>query len=469
MKYVYKRRPFRHQHEALLYTLQNDAAALLMDPGTGKTKVGVDNIGCRYLRGEVHKVLIVCPRSLRGVWEEHIVSDLPDDIPRLVLLPESTKEFDTRAMKRLSVDNPLVILVLSYESNAKIYEKIKRWQPDEIIIDESHYIKTQSAHRSRALHHEGPKSKFRIMGSGTPITKYPLDVYSQFKFLAPWLFDETWDEFRRHYALWGGYYGREVIGYQNLKELARKVHSVSYRARIEDVLELPQRLPPEIIPVKLPKKIMGAYTRMEQEGIVKLGSGRTAVGDNVLTLALRLHQLTGGFLGTDEGNAALHTEKLDACLELTGQHIEVGNKVVVFCAFRWEIEQVTKACSEQGYHPLTIMGGMSEKVLNENKRKFQEEEQYKVLVCQIDAGGFGHTFTAANVAIFYSFSNRWESFKQAHDRIYRHGQTKRTYYYYLIVRDTIDEVMLEAMHSKKRLSDMILNYFNRRGNQHDKR
>src|SRR5690606_14276085 len=214
-------------------------------------------------------------------------------------------------------EGALRVAVINYEATWRMEEALARFVNGGLIIaDESHRIKTPSAQQSKAMGRLGQVAAYRLMLTGTPVTQNPLDIWSQYRFLDPSIFGRSFYAFRNRYAIMGGYQNYQVVGYQRLDELVEKAHRIAFRITRAECLDLP----PEIVqhvPVSLGRKASTVYREIEEAAIARLSSDATVSAANVLTELLRLQQVAGGWVTTDDGRTVqVGTEKLDALMDL---------------------------------------------------------------------------------------------------------------------------------------------------------
>ena len=424
-----------------------------MDPGTGKTKVVLDlaQLYC-HTSGERLRVLVVCPKTIIDVWIRQANSHLCNTIDW------SISEI-RRATSDAHFDAQLSIRVISYDLCWRREQMLSSYDWDMIVADESHYIKNRTARRSKALHRLGRDIPMRVIMTGTHIVKSPLDVFSQFKFLRSEIFGTSWKRFREQYAIMGGYYGKEVVGFQNLEELRSKVHSVAIVKRKEECLDLPPKIH-ENIYLDLDKQARSVYEGMAEEMVVWIEqNAESLVGfaQIALTKMLRLSQITGGFLPTEDEQGhkdltTIHLNKIEAAVDLISSLTSQGERVVVFCRFLWEIEMLRERLGETEL-VLTLQGSTPNRggVVD----RF-EEFPASVLIAQLQVGGLGLNLQCASHCVFYSLSFSFADYHQAQDRLHRIGQTKAVNYYTLVARHTMDEVVLEAIQTKRSLLETVL-------------
>jgi len=434
-----------------------------MDPGCGKTKPAIDYIGCRYLRDGHKRVLILVPKSIIGVWEEEIDTHLPPKIPRRVVRLEGHNR--KKLIDQNSKNPVLTIFLISYDSAWRSKKELIKWGPQGIIADESHYISGATSKRSKGARSIRKGAQWALILTGTFLPNGPLNAYAQLNFLDPSIFPYSWTKFKERYAVWfkmSGY--MKLKKYKRLSELERIIAKHCIIVRKEDALDLPKRKS-QIVPVEMSAKAWKYYNQMKQEKLVEFKQG-DATAEIILTEMLRFQQITSGFLTVDTGEydhrdrpikeeVNIHEDKIKALLEIIDIHLSHGEKIVVFCRFRWEMDHILSALKKQRVKHAFIDGRVKKSTDRDLIRRRFQKGKYDVIVLNIATGGVGITLTAANVGIFYSTTFQYDHYQQAKDRIHRPGQTKPVIYYHLIVRGTIDERIMESNYSKKNLADKI--------------
>ena len=217
--------------------MTSKGCAFLMDMGTGKTITTIALAGTLHHKHKITQMLVVCPKSIVDVWEQEFekFADFPYQLA--VLDGTSAKKADTI---RYMIGNGLQIIVVNYESCWRLEAELTRWHPDMIVCDESSKIKNPQAKCSKALHRLGKISSYNLILTGTPITNSPLDFFSQYKFLDESIFGGSFYSFRAYYAILGGFQNHQIVGYKHLAELVEKAHSIAYRIRIDEAVDLPE-------------------------------------------------------------------------------------------------------------------------------------------------------------------------------------------------------------------------------------
>ncbi len=492
-------KPFRHQVVAYNIALQLPAASLLMEQGTGKSLTALAVAGRRSLRGEVKRLLIVAPSSVVPVWprEFEAHADFPFEVQALQGPVPKREE----ALLNWTPDpERLQVAVTNYEASWRMIDALAAWQPDMIICDESQRIKTPSARQSKAMHQLGRRTKYRLILTGTPVTQGPLDFFSQYKFLDPAIFGNSYYAFRARYAIMGGFEKRQVVGYQNLPELIRKAHSIAFRVTKAEALDLPEQID-QLRYCELEPKARQIYEQMRKESVVFLESeamdflkenvlgimesygiegvkiGRTSISlnprqprevkppitvSNVLSRLLRLSQIVGGFIYDDKGSyTQISTAKMELLDEVLSDLLDAGKKVVIFARFLAELLEINKLLEKRNIDYEYISGDVPPERRGEKVRRFQEDPDCRVFLAQIQTAGLGITLTAADTAIFYSLDYSFANYDQARARIHRIGQRNACTYIHLVVQGTVDEKVLAALQAKKSVADEIVDNWQR--------
>lgn len=456
--------PFAHQVRAYNLGITNPGVALLMEMGTGKTLTAIAITGRRAIDDGVKRVLVVCPVSVVPVWGREIKEYL--GIPANVITLEGT---GAKKAKQLSEHGSgLQIAVSNYESiwREPLASAIEDFNPQLIVADESQRIKNPKAKQAKAMHALGAKAPFGLILSGTPVMNSPLDLWSQYRVIAPHIFDRSFYAFKTRYAVMGGFEGRQVVAYRNLDDLTQKAHSVASRVTKADALDLPGELSQELY-CELEPSSRRIYKQLQREMAAELDNEKVVTAQHVITRMLRLSQITGGFVNADVDNGQESVQvsevKLKLLTETMKDVIDSGKKVVVFARFRAEIEAIDKVAeSLVGRESVRkIWGDTKLAYRGEYVNDFQNDPNVRVFIAQIATAGLGITLTAADTAIFYSLDYSYANHAQAKARIHRIGQRNTCTYIYLIARQTIDSEVLNALRQKADLARLVVDDWRR--------
>ena len=446
--------PFQHQVAAFNMAITRPCFAALMEQGCGKTAVAIAAAGYRFKRGEVNRVLVVAPASVVPVWPKEFATHA--DFPHEVIALEGPVNKRKGALLYWKPnEGKLQVAVTNYEATWRMDEALAAWQPDMIICDESQRIKTPGARQSKAMARLGTIARYRMILTGTPVSQGPLDFYSQYRFLDRNIFGTSYYAFRARYALMGGYGNRQVIGYQNLDDLVQKAHSVAFRCRKEDCLDLPEQVD-QVMYCELEKDARRIYDQLVRESVAELSEENIVMAPNVLSRLLRLSQMTGGYLRVDEQTTLVSKAKMGLLEETLDDLLDAGKKVVVFARFIPEIEAIVKMLEKKKVAHGLIYGATPMDARGEMVESFQTDPAVKVFVAQIQTAGLGITLHAADTAIFYSLDYSFANYDQCRARIHRIGQKNNCTYIHLVAKDTVDAKVLTALGEKKSLADQVV-------------
>ena len=468
MNYKFKTKPYAHQLTALEKSWNKENFAYFMEMGTGKTKVLIDNVAMLYDKGKIDGALIIAPKGVVKTWyEQELPAHLPNHIENVSVLwqPGITKTQQEKLDTLFEIDTALHILVmnveaLSTEKGVKFATKFINCHKTMMAIDESTTIKTPTARRTKNIIKIGMNAKYRRIMTGSPITKNPLDLYTQCEFLDPWLLDfASYYAFRNRYAELKTMHIRgrsiQVIdGFQNLGELSDKVKEFSYRVLKEDCLDLP---PKNFIKrhITLTPDQQRVYKQMKEQALAIL-NGKVTTTVTVLTQLMRLHQITCGYVTADDGSvqevASNRMTELMSILE------ETEGKVIIWANYQMSVGDIIKNLSKTyGKDSYVHYYGLTpQEIRQENIVRFQTDPKCRFIVGTPQTGGYGITLTQANTVIYYSNGYDLEKRLQSEDRAHRIGQTKSVTYIDLIAEGTIDEKIVEALRKKINIASEVL-------------
>jgi len=468
MNYKFKTKPYAHQITALEKSWNKETYAYFMEMGTGKTKVLIDNAAMLYDKGKIDGLLIVAPKGVVGTWyDQELPTHLPSHIENVTILWQAniTKGQQEKLDTLFETETALHILIMNVEAlsttkGTDFAAKFINSHNTLMAIDESTTIKNPSAKRTKNILNLSTKTKYRRIMTGSPVTKNPLDLYSQCEFLSPWLLDFTsYYAFRNRYAEMKTMHihGRSiqvVDKFKNLGELSEQLKGFSYRVLKEDCLDLPEKnwTKRQITLTPDQRKI---YIQMKETALAHL-NGKQATTMTVLTQLMRLHQITCGHFTADDGTI----QRIDnnRVNELMNVLDELEGKAIIWAHYQWDIKDIIKEIvkvhgpgSVVDYYGLTPQ---SER--DGNREKFQSNPKCRFLVGTPATGGYGLTLTAANTVIYYSNGYDLEKRLQSEDRAHRIGQKKSVTYVDILAEETVDEKIVKSLRKKINIASKVM-------------
>ncbi len=468
MNYKFKTKPYKHQMTALEKSWNKETYAYFMEMGTGKTKVLIDNMSMLYDKGKIDGALIVAPKGVIKTWyEQELPTHLPNHIENVTVLwqPNITKGQQEKLESLFEIETSLHILVMNVEAfstdkGMKFASKFLNSHKVLMAIDESTTIKTPTAKRTKNIIGLSKFAKYRRIMTGSPVTKNPLDLYTQCEFLDPFhLNHASFYSFRNRYAVMKSMHVRGrtiqvVHAFQNLGELSDKLQGFSYRVLKEDCLDLPPKnfTKRHIILTGEQRK---AYDQMKKTALATL-NGKVTSTVTVLTQLMRMHQITCGHFTADDGTTQLIPN--NRVSELMNVLEETEGKAIIWANYQRDITNIIESITKE-YGPGSVVdyyGLTPQDERQDNIRKFQSDPKCRFIVGTPSTGGYGITLTTANTVIYYSNGYDLEKRLQSEDRAHRIGQTKSVTYVDIICEDTVDEKITKALRKKINIASEVL-------------
>ena len=431
-----------HQDRVLKQTEPFNRVAYYLDMGLGKTFVGAEKV---YLLNNAVN-LVICQKSKIDDWVQHFKEYYPNY--RVLNLTKKTESITFRNLiDTKAIYNPSVQIVgaVNYETAFR-RDWLLKLQDFTLMLDESSLITNENAKRSKFILKMKPESV--VLLSGTPTAGKYEKLWSQVQLLG-------WDISKK--AFWNSYvettwidegcFKREVVvGYKHVEHLKKKLaeHGAVFM-KTEEVIDLPEQIEQKIM-VKPTKEykyfIQNSYLVTKKlDAMVsgwKTGVDVELVGDNSLTKMLYARQLCGQY----------SIEKLEAFEDLI---FSTNDRLIVFYNFNEELEIL---------HQIALKKTPNISVLNGQRKDLQAYNLYddSITFIQYQAGAMGGNFQKANKIVYYTLplgKGSCDLWEQSKKRIHRIGQKKSCFYYYLLVKGSIEEKNLAALREGKELTDEL--------------
>ena len=468
MNYKFKTKPYKHQLTALEKSWNKETYAYFMEMGTGKTKVLIDNMSMLYDKGKIDGALIIAPKGVIKTWyEQELPTHLPNHIENVTVLwqPNITKTQQEKLESLFEIETALHILVMnveafSTEKGMKFASKFLNSHKVLMAIDESTTIKTPTAKRTKNIIQLGAHAKYRRIMTGSPVTKNPLDLYTQCYFLDPYLLDHaSYYSFRNRYAVMKSMHVRGrtiqvVHAFQNLGELSEKLQGFSYRVLKEDCLDLPPKNWTKRH-ITLSKEQQKVYDQMKKEALATL-NGKVTSTMTVITQLMRLQQITCGHFVADDGSTQeIKNNRITELIEVLD---EIEGKAIIWGHWQKDIQNIVNEIKKiHGPRSVVSYYGLTpQDERQDNIRRFQHDPECRFMVGTPSTGGYGITLTAANTVIYYSNGYDLEKRLQSEDRAHRIGQKKNVTYIDIIAEDTVDDKIVKSLRKKINIASEVL-------------
>lgn len=508
-----------HQELALRNIVRDKGShALLMPPGTGKSAVVIDYLSLLSLHYGECRALVVCPKVVQDSWQQQALTFGHPEVSLWLEILTGLRKTKAERLKVLGIDtamrmslekvnvearnaatpwlpvstrsqgpgalrSPRLVMALAnfdtFSSRARVGSKtmadvmvdaVARFNPHVLVVDESHFCRGPS-NTSRCLQRIARRTPRRLILTGTPMPHSPLDILNQWHIVDPNEFvtdhGRPWGKplFLSHFAVLGGWQGKEVIRWKNLEALQEKISLRSTAIAKEDAVDLPP-LTEVVHRFQLSSPERAAYKSMAKKLVVSLDGG-DLTETNRLTQTLRLRQITSGFIhdtgtGKDE---ILGSSKLDAATELLDNIMAGEKRAVVFCWSRLEMERLASRFGGKrlwGSIPLTISGQTKDAERKAILARFLDVKRNPeriVVIAQIRTVSVGiNEFVSASNVLFLSLSQQREEFLQAKDRLHRIGQESPVTAHVLLAKNTVDEVIWTHYQNRTDLENTVLEH-----------
>lgn len=491
--FLFKTQPRMHQQHGLVHILYYWRAALFYACGLGKTKIVID--WHRALPGVWP--LIMCPKVVVGVWaKETKVHGINQEFRYIDADTGAEKLRQIEDARRDVSKGGYRGVVMSYDTMRLQYEAVATLPYNAMVLDESHYIKSWDAGRTKVALELAKKASRRIVMSGTPSMGDPRDMWPQIRFLSTAYMPEEWWKFKQTYCVTAPHNKRIVVGFKNLNILNKRVNLVALRKTKEECLDLPEQLIEDRL-VDIygkPRRLYNDLTLTpEYESLVGGLSQQLSLGGNVLidvphaaTLLNKLIQLTCGFVyaRTEESltvcdgcpevqscvahsihpysrDCVKHPQAEKPVIEIFKENAKAevltelleeiladpANKVIIWGQYTPELDIIKDAVIAAGYGCVRVDGRCSGDAPN-LAEEFNTNKDCRVYIGQVSTG-VGLTLNAANYMIYYSLPWKLGDYEQSKDRNHRIGQTRNTTIYRLIGKGTVDEGIALALRTKQ--------------------
>jgi SNF2 family DNA or RNA helicase len=468
-RYKFRLPPYRHQMDALRKSWDKEEFAIFAEMGTGKSKILIDTVSVLYDRGNIDGLLVIAPKGVYKNWE---TIELPKHVPEHIVYdvsvwsPSTSKKQQDKLAVALADDDNLKVLVmnieaLSTEKGVAFAAKFLKTRRALMAVDESTTIKNGKAKRTKSCVKLGKLARYRRVMTGSPITKTPMDLYTQCEFLDEWLLGySSFYAFQNRYCRMmkrsvGSHSFNQVVGYQHLDELSNKLDKFAYRILKKDCLDLPEKVYTKRV-VQLTDEQALIYMKVKKAAVAEL-EGKVLTAQNVLTQILRMQQICSGYFKADDGTVIeMKSEKFD---ELLAALEEVDGKVIIWANYTYDLHMIQKVLSKE-YGPASVAlyyGETSPDDRAKIVKDFQDPNHpLRFFVGQPRTGGYGLTLTEASTVIYLSNSYDLEVRLQSEDRAHRIGQKNNVTYIDIVTEGTVDEKILTALRDKINIATQVL-------------
>lgn len=469
-----------HQSVASRCAQGSPAYGLLMEQGTGKTATAisiVDEEVDKLPDDQVYHHLIVCPKNVCTNWIVEYQKFSKHDNTVHVIRGSKIKRLKQMLEARMVNDVRISVCIISYESFVLSKEQIRRMHWDKVTMDESHFFKSHYTKRWKVIEELRDEFNSRLILTGTPITNTMMDLWTQLEFLGRgWSGFNTFKGFKKFYGVFANNDGDHdmLVGLQNIPFIQERLARCAFIVKKSEVLkDLPEKNY-HIIDVEMSKEQREIYTRVSQEIMIQiereLENPRAMTINNVLTMLLRLAQITSGFVTYDQefdpetlepvGERIVDrldpNPKLEQLVDLI-KSFDSTSKIIIWSKWRMSVAMIKARLTLEGIPNVTFTGSTKDKDRAEAVRSFNEDPDMRCFIGNPSAGGVGINLLgnaseehACDKVIY--FDQDWSAAvrSQSEDRPHRRGTKRPVDYYDLCCDDSIDYQIISRVTSKRK-------------------
>lgn len=508
----------QHQSDGVKFLDDMDGiAALLFDPGVGKTGTTLAWVDKMAKQQGEFRVLVVAPKTAVDTW---ILQAAPfmDASVKARMLSGSVKQMLTKIKaahdwktvpdekiganhKGDPSQNRGRVTIISMSAGAlssfcdtrprkvQMLQAVRKYAPDLIVVDESQIIKSATSNISQTMYQLGQLVPHRIILTGTVNPHSPLDCYGQWRFLAPWTFSDQygepwtqqptkmtmamkrlvkpwpWGRFQKRYAMMGGYGGKNVMGVDpaTIGELHDRVAERAMVVRKEDALDLPPTRDIDVH-ITLNPAEQAAYDEMRDDLATMMKNGDLLEAPNALAKIMKLRQIHGGFVKDTETEIVHEVGDTlrKSVQEIVNVNLANEDRVVVFAYFKSECAALADALKQKGRTVELITGATKASERLAIRQRFgdtQSHPEQTVLVAQARTMSLSvNELVTASHAVYASMSERRDDWVQSRGRLDRNGQTKPVTFWNVFAPNTVGQIMIDNHKRRGDLEKALLDH-----------
>jgi SNF2 family DNA or RNA helicase len=494
----------RHQVDAIRAAeksppMEDNVFAFLMEMGTGKSKVVLDEWGQMTVSGGPRTLVVIGPKGSYRNWYQdkgdaqlsemrtHLDPDLLDRTAVLGWRSGGGKEYREEVRRWLGhrderMRRALFVNVEALSTDTGAAELMRQAMEQDfcyVAVDESTKIKGDSRRTNRIIELTRESSHRRIL-TGLVAPRSPLDLYYQFSFLDPKILKySSFYPFQYRYAITRRqqFKGNSrktimVLGYQNEEELAEKIAPFSFRALKKDCLDLAPKTFTSRSVEHTPEQAR-MYIELKKYASTKISGDKHMTALHKMTMMMRLHQINLGHV-TDDEDRVVHdipSNRIDALLDLLEEHEgtrgnkgeedferqTVAGKTIIWCPYRRPLEKIVQTLTrEYGPRSVAQFHGGNAGTRDAEEQRFKNDPACRFIAATQGAGMMGNNWIEADLVVYFANDHDLEHREQSEDRAHRKGQTRRVTYVDLITEGTVDVKIVKCLRAKINMATTLM-------------
>jgi len=467
---IFSGTPYEHQRRVVTQRWRERFWGFLFEPGTGKSYTVIMNFANLYLAGECDAVLYF---AKKGEYANFPQYQIPEHMPANVAYKcwtytgYATSRHVTTIKEALAPRPELRILCMNYESirSGKGFEIAKAFlrttRKAMIVADESTAIKDHRSAQYKAMQQLRPYARYARIMTGTLITRTPVDIFNQSRFLDKYAMGFSGltafrTEFEAKETVFLGQRRFEKLaGIQNSEELRRRLRTFADVIRKEDCLDLPEKVYKRHV-VPITKEQAQLYAEFVNFAIAEI-DGEIVEAVNALSVMSKLHQIVCGQIRMPDGSyRRIKSYRPEYTSDLIGEILSQEPKVVLWSHFRETTAALHEHLVKLGYGVIYMQAGLKTEERVQLIDRYKTEPGSQVFLANPASSGFGITLTEARSTIYFSNSDNFEHRLQSEDRTHRIGQKLSCLYYDMHSPGTVEDAILQRNVDKGEMRSSIM-------------
>ncbi len=405
--------PYDHQKATASFMTLNKKSFCFNEQGTGKTASAIWASDYLLNQGKINRVLVICPLSImESAWRNDLFS--------FAMHRKVDVAYGSAKKRKEIIAGDADYVIINYDGVEIVQDAVREGGFDLIIVDEATHYKNVQTKRWKTLNKLVNKDTWLWMMTGTPAAQSPTDAYGIAKLVnangVPRFFGSFRDLVMQKVTNF------KWIPKETATESVHRALQPAIRFTKEECLDLPPMVyvHREVDMTAQQKK----YYKELKSKMVTQAAGEQITAANAAVNMNKLLQISSGAVYTDTGDAVQFdiTKRYKVLREVID---ESSKKVLVFVPFKHTIDMLTNKLRDDGITVEVIRGDVSAARRTDIFKRFQEQDDPKVLVIQPQSAAHGVTLTAANTVVWWAPTSSLETYAQANARVHRSGQDQK--------------------------------------------
>lgn len=441
-----KYKPHEYQSYCIQRIINDKAVGLFLDMGLGKTVITLTAVNdLKYNRFEIQRCLVIAPKKVaEATWSKE--AEKWDHLKHLRI----SKILGTESKRIRAVNTPADVYVINRENVPWLVDHYRNdWKFDMVVVDELSSFKSNKAKRFKCLTWVRPHIKKFVGLTGTPAPNGMMDLWAQVYLLdGGERLGKTITAYRQAYFIQnthGGNFSTFEEKQEATEEIRQRISDICISMKAEDYIKLPDRTD-VVVPVELDSKARKMYDKFEKEMFLQIDEDNLDAG-TAAVLSNKLLQMCNGAVYGEGSVIEIHNCKIEAFMELV--EAAQGQPMLVFYNFKHDLDRLKIALAKT---KLTVGELKSPKDIDKWNNK-----ELNILLAHPASAAYGLNLQAGgNHIVWFGLNWSLELYQQANARLYRQGQKDKVIIHHLVVDDSTDELVMNALKEKSGTQEALL-------------